>query len=114
VLLAARLPQQTRLRQDLLRARSHPIVFRQVPPPDGARPVQQKLGWPGHGLASDARPLVRQPVLANDRTVRVGEDRERVAGLACEIGRDRRRVDADGDRANAPSLEFGELLLETP
>jgi len=55
-----------------------------------------------------------QSIPANDRTVRIREDRERVAGLAGEIGRDRGRVDADGDRTDADPFELRELLLETP
>jgi hypothetical protein len=55
-----------------------------------------------------------QAVLANDRAVAVGKDREGVSRFPRQVGRDLRRVDADRDRPDADSFEFGKLLLDAP
>jgi hypothetical protein len=57
---------------------------------------------------------VRQPVAANDGTVRIGEDGKGVARFLREIGGDGRRVDADRDRPDAEPLELRKLFLKTP
>jgi len=56
-----------------------------------------------------------QDAVACDRLrVRIGEQREGVAGFFTEIARLLRRVDADRDRLDAGSAEVGEMLFDTP
>jgi hypothetical protein len=61
-----------------------------------------------------ARAFVQQVVFADRVRVRIGEERERVAGLASKIGRLLRGVDADRDRTNARGLKRWKVLLDTP
>jgi hypothetical protein len=53
-------------------------------------------------------------VPADDLGLRIAQDRERPAGLREVLAIGLGRIDADRDRQDAASLEFGEPLLETP
>jgi len=56
-----------------------------------------------------------QDAVARDRLrVRIGEQREGVAGLLTQIARLLRRVDADRNRLDAGGAEVGEMLFDTP
>ena len=53
-------------------------------------------------------------VSANDLRIRIGKQRKRVPELLRLPLVDLRRIDADGDNANVPRVEFRKPMLETP
>jgi len=56
-----------------------------------------------------------QDAVARDRfRIRIGEQREGVAGFLTQIARLLRRVDADRNRLDAGGAEVGEMLFDTP
>jgi hypothetical protein len=61
-----------------------------------------------------ARGLVQDAVACDRFRVRIGEQREGVAGFLTEIARLLGRVDADRDRLDAGGAEVGEMLFDTP
>ena len=108
------LRQRFRRVEHLLRRRANAKILGEIHPSHGAAPVDEELGRPRDVVTFLARALVQQVVLADRLGVRIGEERERVAGLAAKIGRLLRRVDADGDGTNARGLECWKVLLDTP
>ena len=84
-----------------LRRRPDAKILGEVHPSHGAALVDEKLRRPGDVLAFLASAFVKEVVLADRLRVRIGEKRERVAGLAPQIGRLLGRVDADRDGTNA-------------
>ncbi|HEV7486240.1 MAG TPA: hypothetical protein VGQ65_11200 [Thermoanaerobaculia bacterium] len=63
--------------------------------------------------ASDAV-FVEDTVARDRRSIRIGEQREGVAGFVAESARLFGRVDADRNRLDAGGAEIGEMLLDTP
>jgi len=61
-----------------------------------------------------ARAFVQNAVAGDGFGVRIGKQREGVAGFLTKIARLLRRVDADRNRLNAGSAEIGEMLFDTP
>jgi hypothetical protein len=57
---------------------------------------------------------VQQVVAADDLTLRVAEERERVAGFPAQLGRGLGRIRADGDETDAARVELGKLVLQAP
>jgi hypothetical protein len=56
-----------------------------------------------------------QDAVARDRLgIRIGEQREGVAGFLAQIARLLGRVDADRNRLDAGGAEVGEMLFDTP
>jgi hypothetical protein len=63
--------------------------------------------------ASDA--VLVEDAVARDRLrLRVGEEREGVAGFVAQIARLLGRVDTDRNRLDAGGAEVAEVLLDTP
>jgi hypothetical protein len=63
--------------------------------------------------ASDA--VFVEDAIARDRLgLRIGEQREGVAGFVAQIARLLRRIDADRNRLDAGGAEIGEMLFDTP
>ena len=52
-------------------------------------------------------------IATNDLSLGIGEEGKGVTGFAAQLAGDVRRVNADGDRANARVVEFPEVLLYT-
>jgi len=92
---------------NLFRAGSDPIVFRQVNPPNGSGRVHQKFGRAGDVVAVYALACVDKVVTANCFDVWIGKKRECVSGFLTEIARDFGRVYANRDRANSSLFEPG-------
>jgi hypothetical protein len=63
--------------------------------------------------ASDAV-LVEDTVARDGLGLRIGEQREGVAGFLTQIARLLRRINADRDRLDAGGAEAGEMLFDTP
>ncbi len=63
-------------------------------------------------MAVGSRCGMQQAITTDDVQIGIGEKGEREARFAAQIGRDFRRVNTDGDRANTARLEFRELLLD--
>jgi hypothetical protein len=61
-----------------------------------------------------ARAFVQDAVARDRFGVRIGEQRERVAGLLTQIAGLLGRVDADRNRLDAGGAEVGEMLFDTP
>lgn len=98
--------------QHLLGAGAYADVFSEILPAHGAGTVHQELSGTGDVVAVGSRCRVQQAITTNDVQIGIGEKGEREARFAAQIGRDFRRVNTDGDRANTARLEFRELLLD--
>jgi len=57
---------------------------------------------------------MKKVIAADDLGLRVAQEGERPAGLREVLARGLGGIDADRDRPDAASLEFGEPFLETP
>jgi len=57
---------------------------------------------------------MKEVIAADDLGLRIAQEGVRPAGLREVLARGRGRIDADRDRPDAASLEFGETFLETP
>ena len=106
--------QPSRLLEHLFRPGAHAVVLGQIAPADGAGAVEEELGGAGDVGAGEALLLMDEIEAEDHLGARIGEEGERVAGLAGLFARDGGSVDADRDRADAEGFEFGETLLNTP
>jgi hypothetical protein len=87
-------------------------VFREIAPTHSAAAIDQEFSGAGDIGASRTAASVQQMILPDHLGLCVGEDWECVAGFGGQIARDVRRVHADGDGADARSLEFGKLFFD--
>jgi hypothetical protein len=76
--------------------------------------VDEKLGRSGDIVAASDAILVQDAVARDRGSVRIGEQREGVAGFLTEIARLFGRVDADRNRLDAGGAKVGEMLFDTP
>ena len=100
--------------QHLLRPRAHGDIVRQVHPANRAGGINQKLGRPRDVVAFRPPAGMQEIVTANDFGVRIGKQRKGETQLLRCRAINLRRVDADGDDANAARVEIGKTLLKTP
>jgi hypothetical protein len=98
--------------QHLLGAGAYADVFGEILPAHDAVTVHQELCRTGDVVAVGARCRMQKAKTTDDVQIGIGEKGEREARFASQIGRDFRRVNTDGDRANTTRLEFRELLLD--
>ena len=98
----------------LLRPRADTEIAGEIAPADGAGAVEEELGGAGDVVSVFARAFVQDAVARDRLRVRIGQQREGVAGFLTEIARLLRRVDADRDRLDAGGAEVGEMLFDTP
>jgi hypothetical protein len=89
-------------------------IAREVAPADGARAVDEELGGAGDVVSVLARAFVQDAVARDRFGIRIGEQREGVAGFLTKIARLLGRVDADRNRLDAAGAEIGETLFDTP
>ena len=61
-----------------------------------------------------ARAFVQDAVARDGLGVRIGKQREGVAGFLTQIARLLGRVDADRNRLDSGGMEIGETLFDTP
>jgi hypothetical protein len=76
--------------------------------------VDEELGGAGDVASVLARAFVQEAVARDRLRVRIGEQREGVAGFLTEIARLLGRVDADRNGLDAGGAEVGEMLFDTP
>jgi hypothetical protein len=76
--------------------------------------VDEELGGAGDVVAASGAVLVEDTVASDRLSLRIGEQREGVAGFAGQIARLLRRVNADRNRLNTGGAEIGETLFDTP
>jgi hypothetical protein len=100
--------------QHLLRPDADAEVTGEIAPADGAGAIDEELGGAGDVVSVFARASVEDAVARDRLRVRIGEQREGVAGFLAEIARLLRRVDADRNRLDAGGAEVGEMLFDTP
>jgi hypothetical protein len=106
--------QHPRCFENLLRAGADADVAGEIAPADGAGAVDEKLGGAGDVVAASDAIFVEDAVARDRFRVRIGEQREGVAGFFTQIARLFRRVDADRDRLDAGGAEISETLFDTP
>jgi len=99
--------QHSRRFEDLFRPRADADVAREIAPAHGAGAVDEELGGAGDIVAASGSILVKDAVARDRRSVRIGEQRERIAGFGAEITRLLGRVDADRNRLDAGGAEVG-------
>jgi len=100
--------------EHLFRPGADAEVAGEVAPADGAGAVDEEFGGAGDVVSVLARAFVQDAVARDRFRVRIGEQREGVAGFLTQIARLLGRVDADCDRLDAGSAEVGEMLFDTP
>jgi hypothetical protein len=109
---AGRLAQSLGYAEHFFGAGADADVFSEIDPPDSTMGIEQKFSGPRDVVAVWTAPGVEYVVLANYRGIGIGEDLKRESGLAGEVARDFRRIDADRYGNDAGGLEFGKLLLD--
>ena len=100
--------------QHLLRPGADAEIAGEIAPADGAGAVDEEFGGAGDVASVFAGAFVQDAVARDRLGVRIGEQREGVAGFLTEIARLLRRVDADRNRLDAGGAEVGEMLFDTP
>src|SRR3954454_12716384 len=100
--------------EDLLRPCADAEIAGEVAPADGAGAVDEELGGTGDVVSVLAGAFVQEAVSRDRLGVRIGEQREGVAGFLTQIARLLGRVDADRNRLDACGAEVGEMLFDTP
>ena len=98
----------------LLGARAHCNILGKVHPSDNAIRIEEKFGRTRYVRSFRSRTGMQNIVTANNLRIRIGQQRKRVPELLRLPLVEIRRIDADGDNANSPCLEFRKPLLETP
>jgi hypothetical protein len=99
--------------QHLIGARSHANVFGKVVPANGLRSIDQELGRTRNVVSLRTSADMQQMVLSDHTGVRIGKNRECVAGLPGQVSGDRRDVDTDCNRPHSCRFEFGQPLFDT-
>jgi hypothetical protein len=100
--------------QHLIRTSPDGDVFRQIPPLDRPRGIDQEFGRPCDIAALWPGAAVEKVVTPDRLRIYVGENRKCVTRLLPERAAGFRRIDADRDDAKPAGLEGRELFLETP
>src|SRR5947209_6565627 len=100
--------------EDLLRPGADAEITGEVAPADGAGAVDEELGGTGDVASVLASAFVQDAVVHDRLGIRIGEQREGVAGFLRQIARLLGRVDADRNRLDAGGAEIGETLFDTP
>jgi hypothetical protein len=106
--------QRPRGFEHLFRPCANPEIASEIAPANGAGAVDQELGGTGDIVTVFARAFVQDAVVRDRFGVRIGEQREGVAGFLSEVARLLGRVDADRNRLDAGGAEIGEMLFDTP
>jgi hypothetical protein len=91
-----------------------PVVLCEIDPAHGSVGSDEEFSGTGDVAAVDALSGVNEVVTADGFEVGIGEDGEREAGFACEVARDIRGVDADGNGIDSGGANLGELCFDTP
>jgi len=89
----------------------HADVLREVDPAHRAGGIDQKLSRTGNVGPIRSPGHMEQIITTNDLCLGIGEKWKCVTGFAAQLAGDFRRVNTDGDRANARIVEFPEILL---
>jgi hypothetical protein len=105
--------QAPRCGQHLIGPGSHPNVFGEVSPAHNPGGIDQKFGGSCNVVPVHARTRMQQVIAANHRSVRIGENGERIARFAGKVARDLGRVDADRYRVYTGCLELGQTFLDS-
>ena len=100
--------------QHLPRTRANGDALRQIHPTDGARGVDEEFGGTRDVRAVRSAAFVQEVVTLDHFGLRVAEERIGETELLRVLPRDVRRVNADGNDADAAGVEVGKALLETP
>jgi len=100
--------------EHLFRPRADANIASEITPADDAATVDEELGGAGDIVAASDAILVENAVTRDRLGLRIGEQREGVAGFSAQIARLLGRVDADRDRLDAGGAEVGEMLLDAP
>ena len=108
------LPQRPRRFQHLFRPCADAEIAGQIAPAHGAGTVDEELGGTRDVVSVLARAFVQDAVARDGLGVRIGEQREGIAGFLTKIARLLRRVDADCNRLDTGGAEVGEILFDTP
>ena len=86
----------------------------EIAPADGAGAVHEELGGAGDVVAASGAVLVQDTVVRDRLGLRIGEQREGVAGFVAQIARLLRRINADRNGLDTGGAEVGETLFDTP
>jgi hypothetical protein len=89
----------------------HAHVLREVDPAHGAGGVDQKLSRTGNVGSIRSPAHMEQIITTNDLSLGIGEEGKCVTGFPAQLAGDFRRVNTNGDRANARVVEFPEVFL---
>ena len=100
--------------QDLLGARPHGNILREVDPTNYASRIDEKFGRPGNVRALRSAAGMEEIVTANHSGVWIGKKSKRVAELLPMAAVDLRGINTHSHNPNAARLELRQLLLETP
>jgi len=84
--------------QHLIRFRTHPNIFSEIHPPHYPGGIHQKLRRPGNIAAFWPTAFVQQMITANRHSIGIGQDWERISGLARQFSRDFGSIHANGHR----------------
>jgi hypothetical protein len=98
--------------QQLIRTRPDAYVFGEILPAHNPGAIDEKLGGPGNVLPVGATRRMQKLVTPDHFRFRIAEQWECVAFLATQSLRYVGRVDADGNRENAVSLELSETFFD--
>jgi hypothetical protein len=98
----------------LFRPRADADIAREIAPADNTCAVDEELGGTGDIAAASDPVFVEDAIACDGLSLRIGEQREGVAGLVAEVARLFGRVDADRNRLDAGGAEIGEMLFDTP
>jgi hypothetical protein len=87
-------------------------VLSEIRPAHGARGIHQELCRAGNVTAFRAASFVQEVIAADGFSLRIRQDREGITGLAGQVARDFRRVNANGHGTHAGGFKLLQVFLD--